>query len=818
MSQQSIHLLRDEALRLIELTQKILADMCEVPGLLTHEESELTQTLDKKSATARINILEGEKHKLKTLDMVLAVVGTMKAGKSTTINAIIGTEVLPNRNAPMTAIPTLIRHTPGQIEPQLTLNNIEPIEKTRLAIRKKLEASKRNGDFLERIKQTDKDLYELAIIICDNVKPRKQHTGSSAIFSFLKGINDLVRLAPLVDVEFPFDAYSDVESLPIICVQFAHLNSIPEKSGTLTLLDTPGPNEAGQNRLRPMLKEQLRKASAVLAVLDYTQLKSDADAQIREDLAEISDVTQGRLFALVNKFDQKDSNGMGADDVIDFVQGMMQRDDAPTINKHNIFPVSSKRAYLAGRARQLIKQTGKIPSPDHKNPTWVNDFCAAAFGNSWDEDEDYLDPNEFQKKAEKLWKNSRFENPIENVICMAHSNAAVIAVASATKKIISTADALHNICTIRDISIKKQTSELQKLVTSLQEDIETIDACEKAASNQQSKMLLNFNDTIKKELDSVKKSTHTEVETYLAEGKIKGDKIAAMAAEKTKNSTQSPLLSLAETLIKSFISPLNPTEQHFKEGSKEINFRQDKKSAEDLIKNIEATIGNIIAKTNKIIELRLESLLANFEKNFQAEVIDAASTIMKSLEKKMGAEGFAALTIKLPERTTLALNLSSSRMLSDAIESKSRTEKIEREQSGIWGGTKRFFGGLFGAKWGIDESNIQVIDYKVNIEKIKSHVDMAIQESFNGLADGLRMQVDQPLKIAADEFFATFRGTIEGIRGDLQQSVEDKSKNHATQQSIIDYLNHLKKKLPAQIADANALSADVKTFMETATA
>ncbi|HBV0140261.1 TPA: antirestriction protein [Escherichia coli] len=29
--------------------------------------------------------------------MVLAVVGTMKAGKSTTINAIVGQEILPNR-------------------------------------------------------------------------------------------------------------------------------------------------------------------------------------------------------------------------------------------------------------------------------------------------------------------------------------------------------------------------------------------------------------------------------------------------------------------------------------------------------------------------------------------------------------------------------------------------------------------------------------------------------------------------------------------------------------------------------------------------
>lgn len=46
---------------------------------------------------------------------MLAVVGTMKAGKSTTINAIVGQEILPNRNRPMTSVPTLIRHVPGKL-------------------------------------------------------------------------------------------------------------------------------------------------------------------------------------------------------------------------------------------------------------------------------------------------------------------------------------------------------------------------------------------------------------------------------------------------------------------------------------------------------------------------------------------------------------------------------------------------------------------------------------------------------------------------------------------------------------------------------
>lgn len=54
-----------------------------------------------------------------------------------------------------------------------------------------------------------------------------------------------------------------------------------------------------------MMRDQLQKASAVLAVMDYTQLNSKADEEVRKELNAIADVSVGRLFVLVNKFDQK---------------------------------------------------------------------------------------------------------------------------------------------------------------------------------------------------------------------------------------------------------------------------------------------------------------------------------------------------------------------------------------------------------------------------------------------------------------------------------------------------------------------------------
>ncbi len=83
--------------------------------MLSDSKNENRLLFDKQKALKRIEELEGEQIKTARREMVLAVVGTMKAGKSTTINAIVGQEILPNRNRPMTSVPTLIRHVPEKL-------------------------------------------------------------------------------------------------------------------------------------------------------------------------------------------------------------------------------------------------------------------------------------------------------------------------------------------------------------------------------------------------------------------------------------------------------------------------------------------------------------------------------------------------------------------------------------------------------------------------------------------------------------------------------------------------------------------------------
>jgi replication fork clamp-binding protein CrfC len=128
MHTQTIFELSQEAERLLQLALQNLDTLKSMPSAMLDsttaaitggKNNVLPLHFSARGVDAQQAMLNNELRKITRLEMVLAIVGTMKAGKSTTINAIVGTEVLPNRNRPMTALPTLIRHTPGQKEPVL---------------------------------------------------------------------------------------------------------------------------------------------------------------------------------------------------------------------------------------------------------------------------------------------------------------------------------------------------------------------------------------------------------------------------------------------------------------------------------------------------------------------------------------------------------------------------------------------------------------------------------------------------------------------------------------------------------------------------
>jgi len=104
----------------------------------------------------------------------------------------------------------------------------------------------------------------------------------------LNRLNHTVRLYSVIE---PFkDPLAQLKDVPRIQTPFLGMgNSKQAKTlGNLTIIDTPGPNEAGENlKLTAVVEEQLRRSSMVLVVLDFTQLNNEAAEAIKRQIKPI---------------------------------------------------------------------------------------------------------------------------------------------------------------------------------------------------------------------------------------------------------------------------------------------------------------------------------------------------------------------------------------------------------------------------------------------------------------------------------------------------------------------------------------------------
>ncbi|MGN6234324.1 MAG: dynamin family protein [Trinickia sp.] len=398
--------------------------------------------INKRTAGRKIARLKEHLRQLESLEVVLTVVGTMKAGKSTCINAIVGREILPSRNRPMTAIPTLVRHKPGAQVPVLLFSNAEPAQKLTGSLRRALA----RASAVRRARvESDPELSRLATRIARGFSVKPRYRGDAAVLSFLQSLNDLARLAEIFNIEFPFEQYSGLADFPLIEIEFANLGRYDDlgQRGRLALLDTPGFNESRRSpHLRAMFQERLQDANAVLAVLDYTQLKSEAEAELMTELQGIARHAEGRMFALVNRFDCKDHNSDTAEATGHYVSSKLLDG---VVRPERIFSVSAKQAYLAQRAQAALDASngeGGLRWVEGKRLDWRDDFGAQVFGRRYGTS--LNNSEEVRQGIAQLWEASRFVAPLHDVIHFSQVEAVKFALGSSLDQLAALAEYLED--------------------------------------------------------------------------------------------------------------------------------------------------------------------------------------------------------------------------------------------------------------------------------------------------------------------------------------------------------------------------------------
>lgn len=179
---------------------------------------------------------------VKNLELRMAIVAPMKAGKSTIINAIVGQAILPYRNAAMTTLPTEIVFNVDLTTPILKLkpktlsvfkDNFESLKGADKQEQQEIIAQ---YPHLEELLQKIKNTAEFPI--------GEETRGREEIIDALTILNDIIRLCSILKLsKNPLDQLKYVPRIetPIWRSQTTE-NS--KKLGNLVIVDTPGPNEA----------------------------------------------------------------------------------------------------------------------------------------------------------------------------------------------------------------------------------------------------------------------------------------------------------------------------------------------------------------------------------------------------------------------------------------------------------------------------------------------------------------------------------------------------------------------------------------------
>jgi len=770
MFNDTVSAIRDEVIRLLSVQRNILSDLLQAEHIVLDRDEQQERSIDRPVAEMWAATLVDELAKVNDLEMTLAVVGTMKAGKSTTINAIVGREVLPNRNRPMTTLPTMIRHKQGQETPVLHFPKPEPFNRAIVEIRSVL--SEMDDEKLARLpvnaSEDGRSLVQ-GIISGQISELESAYHGAEGIYSFLKSLNDISRLCDSknLDLPSPLIEYTSLLELPVIDVEFFHLkNRQQETNGRLTLIDTPGPNEAGQMHLRGILQEQLHKASAILAVLDYTQLNSEADFEVRTAIEEVAKYSRDRLFVLVNKYDQKDRNSLGADEVRQYVSKELFDNRLP---QEHIFPVSSQLGYLANYALREIAESGALPSPEQAE--WVEDFGERALGSFWKEDVD--DTPRVKKSAERLWQKSGFEEPLENVIGKAYEEAALIVIKSALERMSMYDEEISQYLKMRSGSIHIDIDILKKIITELEQNIKMIQDVQEEAGTlsetAQKYLTVSIEQVFKQGNATLKKL----IDNLFNHGKRLESARAKLEMEHSKKN---------KGYFSDFISIMfKPKEQvYISINDSGLNVFSNKQEAIEFLSKIHVALEQDSSQIFKRIQSEVNRYVESMEHQLQDQISQVIEPVLERAASMLN-DAFN-LKISFKQHVIKPIEIDFESINEDSIDVKNvekRKTRYIRKWYTLW------------LKEHAESYTVYEDEYHIDTKRIGAEVIKNLAQSQKKLQKDIDKYITQELSKNLADYFNHLKTYLDKFLGNLMDGIQDKQKNEESLGKLLTAMENL---------------------------
>jgi hypothetical protein len=408
---------------------------------------------------------------VRRLELRIPVVATMKAGKSTLINAIAGFRLLPYRKLPMTMLPTEVVLTSRVTKPRMILpagvsemlaRIVRDLPASATASAEAVDLEKVDGYFADT----------LAAIRAGRALPLAVTEGVGEINSALTRANDLVRLGVREGV-LPNMAAALVEMPRIQCPPPDTLaNVVADGLAELVLVDTPGPNEQGMAaHLFPLITQELQAAGAVFLILNFIDMRAQAQAELREQIdAAVGQLGTDRLYVVVNRWDDRRSEDMSEADVkmlAAYEAGLPLTSDAD-----RVFLVSARRAFDFSSFQRAWAKLGEAAwdTPEGHN------LGQTVFTDSWPGIRDLVPAEFLNAQPANVWKNSGFDLLLTRAISDLQQHAVPIVLESALSQCAGVTDRLRQSLQLRIASAKKGTEALVEQLNALERDRANVEA------------------------------------------------------------------------------------------------------------------------------------------------------------------------------------------------------------------------------------------------------------------------------------------------------------------------------------------------------
>lgn len=433
--------------------------------------------LTEKESKNVASLFQNEISKLTQNLLTIGVVGVMKAGKSTFINSLIGREILPSRTLGMTFIPTKIQH-------KLTSN--EDVEYFFSLFDKYQSFADwlSQSTVLDRVKSGD-IVHKVAPALLDSLASGslKVVQAANSLINAQEQlfiVNDLARINAWYLNHYkdcPINLLEHIGNeldIPTLYVRFNALKDVSLTNTSIALIDSPGPDEAGQNMaLANVLKQVLTNASAVYCVINGKKIDDLSDEDLRRQINAYKNVISNRLELIVNQKDQIDK-GLRVEDVI-----LSSRTFGDFELKNKIHTLSSKSALYCNLALANANDVeSNFETYQSNSPKWFDEFSSLRGGSYLEDLEDELDEGRelskvITKHANRMYSKSGFDEFIDNSLVEIYKKSSIHILLSAIDTFLSKLDENNTTSILHSIRGQIHAAELGKNeLSSFQEDME----------------------------------------------------------------------------------------------------------------------------------------------------------------------------------------------------------------------------------------------------------------------------------------------------------------------------------------------------------